>query len=108
MLSWLIYAVIGRLLVFLGMKFHLPEKIEKIQWISLIHHCSLCMGVWIFTILAYFMKVDMLNSWFEFSHIVVISEIITGCVTSYLVWIFTLGFREAHLNTVVVRYESQV
>jgi uncharacterized membrane protein len=102
MLSWLLFAVTGRLLIFLGMRFHLPEKIEKIEWISQLHMCSLCMGVWIYTALAFFMNVDILNSWLGFQHVPVIGEIVTGCVTSYLVFIFVLGFKDAHLNVTVI------
>jgi len=96
MLNWLIYAVVGRLLIFLGMRLHLPERIENINWISQLHMCSLCMGVWIFTILAYFMGIDILNSWFGFPHIAILGEIVTGSLTSYVVWIFVAGWNSVH------------
>lgn len=102
MLNWLIYAVLGRLLIFLWMKLELPEKIEKIKFISSLHKCDLCSGVWIFIPLAFFMNIDLLYSWFGFGHIFIISELITGCLTSYIVWIFMIGFREVHLNITVI------
>jgi len=102
MLHWILFAVLGRLLIYLWMKVVLPEWLQKINFISTLHECSLCSGVWLFTALAFFMKVDVLTSWFEFQHIAIIGEIITGALTSYLVWIFTIGFKEAHLTVTVI------
>ena len=101
MLNWLIFAVVGRLLILLGMRFHLPERIEKIQWIALLHGCSLCMGMWIYSGLAYFMKIDMLTE-FHFWYVPVISELVTGAFTTFVVWIFEAGYRERFLNITVI------
>src|SRR3990167_107886 len=102
MLNWILFSVLGRLLIYLWMKLELPERLKKISFISSLHECSLCSGVWLFTLLAFFMKIDILNSWFGFEHITIISEIVTGAVTSYVVWIFVKGFNEAHLNVTVI------
>ena len=102
MLNWLIYAGIGKLLIFLWMKFPLPQKIEKIKFIKSLHECGLCSGVYIFTLLALSMNMDILYSWFGFRHVAIIGEIITGCLTSYLVHIFSLGFMEQHMNKLVI------
>lgn len=102
MLSWILFAVLGRLLIFLWMKLVLPERLEKINFISTLHECSLCSGVWLYTALAFFMQVDVLTSWFGFQHIEIISQIITGALTSYVVWIFSIGFQEAHLRVTVI------
>jgi len=101
MLHWILFAVLGRLLIFLWMKLVLPERLEKINFISTLHECSLCSGVWLYTALAFFMKVDVLTSWFGFQHIEIISQIITGAVTSFLVWIFVNGWNES-FNTMIV------
>jgi len=101
MLNWILFAVLGRLLIFLWMKLQLPERLEKINFIRSLHECSLCSGVWVFASLAFFMNVDILNSWFGFEHIVIIGEIITGCLTSFIVWIFSNGW-EATFTKVII------
>lgn len=101
MTNWLLYAVIGKLLIFLWMKFPLPEKIENIKFINSLHNCGLCSGVWIFTLLAFFVNTDILYSQFGVE-VPVIGEIVTGCVTSYLVHIFSAGWNEVHNRTVVI------
>ena len=60
------------------------------------------MGVWIFTLLAFCVDIDLLYLWFGFPHVLVLGEIVTGCLTSYIVWIFVIGFKEAHLNITVI------
>ena len=85
MLSWLIYAAIGKVLIYLWSKFPLPEKLEKIKQIEQLHSCHLCSGVWIYTVLAWLLGVDLLELWFGFSHVIALSEIVTGCVTSYVI-----------------------
>lgn len=102
MLNWILFAVLGRLLIFLWMKLVLPERLEKINFISTLHECSLCSGVWLYIALAFFMKVDVLTSWFGFQHIEIISQIITGALTSYVVWIFSIGMKEAHFHVTVI------
>lgn len=101
MLSWLIYAVIGKLLIYLWMKFPLPEKLENKKFFKSLHACGLCSGVWIFTFLAVCMNMDVLYSWFGFEHIAIIGEFVTGCLTSFVVHIFSLGWNEQFNVTVV-------
>lgn len=101
MLNWIIYAVVGRLLIFLLMKLELPQRIKKINWLEKLHSCPLCLGVWVYVFLAFFMNIDILYSWFGFE-VAVIGKIVTGCLTSYLVYVFVLGFKEAHLNVTVI------
>lgn len=102
MLNWLLYAVIGRLLIYLIGKFQLPQRLQKIEWLEKLHGCDLCLGVWIYVFLAVFLKVDLLSLWFGFSYVPVLSEIVTGGFTSYVIWLLVIGFREAHLNVTVI------
>jgi hypothetical protein len=101
MISWIIYAVIGKLLIYFWQKFPLPEKIEKTK-IGQLHSCGICSGFWIYTALAFLLNVDLLQAWFGFTPMLVLSEIITGCITSYLIHLLSLGFAEQHLNVTIM------
>ena len=102
MLEWLVYAGVGRLLIFLAGKFSLPQRLQKIEWLEKLHSCDLCLGVWVYVFLAIFLNVDLLTLWFGFYYVPVLSEIVTGGVTSYIVWLLVIGFREAHLNVTII------
>jgi len=100
--NWILYTIIGKILIYLWMKFPFSEKIEKIKFIKELHECDLCSGVWFYSILAFVWKVHFLGIWFDFVYIPFIEELVTGCVTSYVVHLLSIGFREKHLNVVVV------
>jgi len=100
MLSWLLYAVIGKLLIYLWMKFPLPEKLENKKFFKSLHECPLCSGVWIFTFLALCMNMDILYLQFGVE-VRILGEFITGCVTSFVVHIFSLGWNEQFNVTVI-------
>lgn len=100
MLNWLVYAGIGKLLIYLWMKFQLPTKIENIKFIKILHKCGLCSGVWLYTGLALFLQVDMLPL-LEIKHIPVFGEFITGCIVSFIVHLISLGWNEQFNVTVV-------
>jgi hypothetical protein len=102
MLSWLVYASLGKLLIYLWMSFHLPNWLSKYKFIELLHGCDLCSGVWAYVALAFFLHISILQSWFGFQNVFIVGEIITGCVTSFLVHIFSIGFREKFLNVTVI------
>jgi len=99
--SWIIFAAIGKILIFIWSKFPLPEKLQRNKKIEQLHNCGLCSGVWIFTLLAYFVNIDILNLWFGFEHVAFVGEFITGCLTSYIVHLLSVGFVEQHMNIVV-------
>lgn len=74
------------------MQFHLPKFIKKIEWFEKLHGCDLCSGVWVFSILSFFTGVDLLEVT-GFGYIPLVSAIITGIVVSWLVHIFSLGWK---------------
>jgi hypothetical protein len=102
MLSWFIFVGLGKLLIYLFMKFPLPKFVEKINFISKLHDCDLCSGVWIYSIIALIWKIDVTNLWFGLPYVFIVGEIVTGCLTSFLVHIFSIGFREKFLNVTVI------
>ena len=85
-------AIVGRVLIFIAQQFPLPEKIEKIKFISKLHECDLCLGVWVFTFLAWMMKVDLLSLLGFPKYVPFVSELVTGSVTSFTVHLLRLGW----------------
>jgi hypothetical protein len=102
MLSWIIFAILGKLLIFFWMKFPLSQHLENTRFIGGLHECGLCSGFWVFTALSVLLRIDLLTLWFGFFYIPVVSEVITGAVTSYIVHLISLGFAEQHLNVTVI------
>ena len=102
MLSWIIFAALGKVLIYFWMKFPLSQRLENTRFITGLHECGLCSGFWAYTALSALLKVDLLSLWFEFSYIPVVSEVVTGAVTSYVVHLLSLGFADQHLNVTVI------
>lgn len=90
MIDWLVFAAVGRVLVFVWQKFQLPFKNE---WLEKLHNCDLCSGVWIYGVLAMGFNVDIFADFFKPS---IIGEVSTAILTSYLVWVFVAGWKSQH------------
>lgn len=99
LVSWILFIVLGRIVTHLWMSFHLPKWMKN-DWVEKLHSCDLCSGVWVYTILSFFMEVDLLEV-VGFGYIPVIGAIITGCVISWLVHIFVLGWKAKYEIVVV-------
>ena len=100
MLSWLVYASLGKLLIHFWMSFHIPNWLSKYRFVELLHECDMCSGTYIYTFLAFVMSVDVLYSWFGFE-VFIVGTVITGILTSWLVHIFSIGFRTKYLEVIV-------
>lgn len=100
-MGWLIYVLVGKLFIFLGMAFPLPQFLQKIKTIEYWHNCDLCFGVWLYGFLAYFMKMDLLSV-VGFWHIPFISELVTGGVVSFIVHIWSIGWRDKFAPDIVL------
>jgi len=81
-----IYAIIGRILIYILQKFPLTFWIAK-KWDFLndLVHCDLCLGVWVYWGLALILGVNITN------RVPIIEELIIGAVTSFVVWVFMEG-----------------
>lgn len=101
MIHWLIYLVMGKLLIFLGMKFPLPDFLEKNRKIQEWHSCPLCFGVWVYGFLALFLKMDLLSV-VGFWYIPFLSELVTGGAISFLVFIFSIGWKDYFAPEIIV------
>jgi hypothetical protein len=96
-LNFLVYAAIGRVCIFFLQRFPF-ERLPKIGgwWLrgGSLHDlwfCSLCLGVWVYTPLAYLMQIDLMGGWFP--HIPGITELLTGAVTSLLAFLIQVGWQ---------------
>lgn len=98
--TWILFLLVGKIVIHIWMQFHLPTPIKKIEWFVKLHGCDLCSGVWIYTILSFFMGTDLLSV-LVFEYVPIVSEVITGIVISWLVHIFTLGWK-AKYEVIVV------
>lgn len=88
-------------MTYLWMQFPLPYSLEKIRPIAKLHICDLCAGVWIYGVLSFFMGLDLLEV-LGFSYVPLISELVTGGMVSFVVHVFTLGWKEKFRNTLII------
>lgn len=97
---WIIFILLGKIIIHIWQQFHLPKAMKKSEWWTKLHDCDLCSGVWIFTVLSFFMDIGILEV-AGFGNIPIFDSIITGIVVSWLVHIFTLGWK-AKYEVVVI------
>jgi len=90
MTQYLIFCLVGKLLLYLGQKFgHLQES--KVKFISDLFSCDLCLGVWVFTLLSWGTGTYLFSD--IFTSYPFVMGIVTGGVTSFIMHIMTLGWK---------------
>lgn len=90
--EWVLFAVVGRVAVYIGGKFPLPLFLERIEKIKRLHECPLCFGVWVYGFLSLFMQMDLLTG-LGFQYVPFVSEVVTGSCMSLLVHLIVLGYK---------------
>jgi len=87
-INWILYAGAGLLLMFVWRKFPLSSKIGK-KWSFFrdLFECNLCLGVWFYWGLALLLKIRLIDT-----NIPLVGEFLLGTVTSFLVWVFVMGW----------------
>ena len=98
--DWLVFILLGRVVIYLWQSFHLPDFLNTMRTIRYLHGCDLCSGVWVYSILAGLLQIDILEP-LGFWYVPLVSEILVGMVTSFLVHIFIIGWK-AKFDVVVV------
>ena len=98
------FAVIGKIVIFVLQRF--PFK--KLPWIGNwfkedkflgeLFGCDLCLGVWVYSILAIFFRYNVI----PYFYLPIISWILTGMATSFVVFVFSNGWK-ALFSTIVIR-----
>lgn len=89
MSSWLGYILLGKILIYLWQKFPFPRML---YFLKDLHECDLCSGVWIYFFAALVFKMDLLHL-FGFSYYPILNEGITGGIVSFVVHIFSIGWK---------------
>ena len=94
LVKWILFLALGRLIISLWMSFSLPKWMKN-EWMEKLHGCDLCSGVWAYSILSFFLETDLLDV-IGFGYIPVVGAIITGCVISWVMHIFVLGWKSKY------------
>lgn len=91
--TYIIFCVVGRITIFVLQKashsYLSLMKSERLRgFLTELFGCDLCLGVWVYFLLAWFLNVNVL---YEYVYVPVLSWIITGIITSFLVWLIMTG-----------------
>lgn len=79
LVSWVFTAIVGRAIIFVWQKF--PSKYVPSEILKGVHACDLCSGSYIYPFLFWFAGID------------IVSSIIFGIATSFVVWVFVKGMK---------------
>ena len=89
--SFVLFLLIGKILVFFGMKFAEDNGITKNDtFIGRLLRCDLCWGFWVYSLLSLLLGVTLFS---EHIYVPLLSELWTGGLTSFAVHIFTLWWK---------------
>ncbi len=100
-----IFALVGKLVIFLLQKFftpHLPligRLFEEEKFLSKLFSCDLCLGFWIYFGLALITNVNVIGE--LFIYVPILSEFITGAIVSFIMHLISAGWN-AHYQNVIV------
>jgi len=90
------YLLVGRLVVFVLQKFPFQKTFigrlfKEGEFLADLLSCSLCLGCYVYATLAYIFQIDFINNLFNV-YVVVLNEIMTGIIASFVVYIFEIGW----------------
>ena len=89
------YILVGKLSIYFIQIFpptYLLYKIPKVgEYLEKLFSCDLCLGTWVFAFYAYFFKINFMQ---EFWYIPILSEILTGAITSLIVHLASIGWKD--------------
>ncbi len=91
------FLLVGRLVVFVLQKFpfikipFIGRLFEEGKFLEQLFGCSLCLGVWVFTILSYLLQIDFIKDTFG-TDMIIVNSLITGMIASFVVYIFEIGW----------------
>jgi hypothetical protein len=95
-IDYIFLCLVGRVCIFLLQKFPFTKLplIGRLWgeggFLCDLFSCDLCIGVWVYTVLGYFFKINLL---FIYFYVPVISEFITGGITSLIVFLVVRGYQ---------------
>lgn len=94
--SLVFLAIVGKLLIWTIQQF--PYR-PKIDFIEKLVSCDFCLGVWVYTVLNFVFKVNLI---YEFFDIIGLNEIITGIIVSFVMHLISIGWQMKFTETIVV------
>ena len=90
MSTLLFYIVVGKVSIYLIQKFPLVNYLSsKSKLLEELFGCPLCLGVWVYVFLSWFFKINFMQ---EFMYVPILCELLTGGITSFIVWVFSEGW----------------
>ena len=104
MTQLLAFALIGRLTIFLLQKFpkHSLPIIGKLfregRLLGDLFSCNLCLGVWVYTGLAFLIDVNVTG---ELFYVPVLSEFVTGAIVSFIMHLISAGWEAQYSNIII-------
>lgn len=101
MLDWVIYSLVGKLLIFIVQSLPRPEKIGNHWFFGKLLSCDLCLGVWIYGFMSLVLRIDLLSAEFGLPYIPLFGELATACMTSFIMHLISLGWK-AKFNVIIV------
>lgn len=103
MLEFFVYAAVGRLVIFTLQRFPF-KKIPGIgklwledKFFAELFRCDFCLGFWVYTALAPLFGMNLIEQFY----IPIISWAITGVITSFIIHVFTNGWKALYNVTVI-------
>lgn len=102
--EYVIFALIGRTLIYLIQKFPKTWLTKKSKFLDDLFSCDLCLGVWVYVglnLLAFH-----ITAYNEYDS-TIIGEIVTGAVTSFVMHLISLGWKEKFTTLVIGNLKSE-
>lgn len=95
--GYLLFLGIGRLLIFVADKF-ISQNIRS-EFLNRLSSCVLCSGVWVYSFLSLLTGYIVFEDWIPF--VPVLSAVITGCFSAYLVYLVEQGWKATYEVVIV-------
>lgn len=87
--AFLLYLGASKLLIYLGQMF--LQANVKSGFLKKLSECDLCFGTWVCCALAVAFQITILDD--VLPRVFILSEIVTGCVSTFLLHLLTLGWK---------------
>jgi hypothetical protein len=103
-LELLAFCVVGRVILFVLQKasssyLKFIKSASRRGFLTELFECDLCLGVWVYSIGAVLLNVNVI---YEICKIPFVSQIVSGILVSFLVWVLRNGwdtlFKEYHID----------
>lgn len=96
--DWFLFLVIGRVIIFFLQRFPFSKLwvVGKLfregEFFGDLLACDLCLGLYIFGFFSWVLNIDFLVL-MGFHHVVFISELVTGAISSLVTWLIRNGWQ---------------